>query len=196
MNKKILLFTSLILGCALLLGCNSRTDIEGTYIKVSKDDTVTYFIRESFDKEYYSVDELKQMIEEDAITFNSENKAEFIEVKKVQVVDRVTDVEILYHTTEAFALNNQITFFAGDPTEGGNLGLNLSRVFVNVDDQNDTMNRADLYAMEKVKILVTNVTEPVVLPGKVLYIAGENVELLNHNTVQNKENETYIAVYK
>lgn len=173
-----------------MTACGNTKGAEGSVIAVSKDGTVTDTIREPFDQDYYSQQELQDEVLKAVASYNSGMGNEAITVSKVQVDDGVTDVEMKYRSAEDYAAFNRETFFIGTPAQARRSGFDLNKVYTAVSDQSKTMGMAELFNTDGVLVLITNTTQTVVMSHRILYIS-DGVEVADHAKafrVQSDEN--------
>ena len=121
-----------------MTACGNTKGAEGSVIAVSKDGTVTDTIREPFDQDYYSQQELQDEVLKAVASYNSGMGNEAITVSKVQVDDGVTDVEMKYRSAEDYAAFNRETFFIGTPAQARLSGFDLNKVYTAVSDPSKT----------------------------------------------------------
>lgn len=110
-----------------MTACGNTKGAEGSVIAVSKDGTVTDTIREPFDQDYYSQQELQDEVLKAVASYNSGMGNEAITVSKVQVDDGVTDVEMKYRSAEDYAAFNRETFLSEPRHRRGCQALTLIR---------------------------------------------------------------------
>lgn len=176
--------------CAMT-ACGNTTDAEGSVITVSKDGTVTDTIRELFDQDYYSQQELQDEVLKAVASYNFRMGNEAVTVSKVEVKDGVTDVEMKYQSADDYAAFNGETFFVGTPAQARLAGFDLNKVYTAVSDPEKTMGMAELFNTDGVLVLITDTTQTVVMSHKILYIS-DGVEIMDHAKAfhaQNDEND-------
>ena len=174
-----------------MTACGNTTGAEGSVITVSRDGTVTDTIREPFDQDYYSQQELQDEVLKAVTSYNSRIGSEVITVSKVQVDGGVTDVEMKYQSAEDYAAFNRETFFIGTPAQARLSGFDLNKVYTAVADPSKTMGMAELFNTDGVLVLITDTTQTVVMSHKILY-ASDGVEVADHAKafrVQQDEND-------
>lgn len=188
------LFTGVLCAALAVCGmtaCGNTTGAEGSVITVSKDGTVTDTIREPFDQEYYSQQELQDEVLKAVASYNSRVGNEAVTVSKVQVDGSVTDVEMKYQSVEDYAAFNRETFFIGTPAQARLAGFDLNKVYSAVSDPSKTMGMAELFNTDGVLVLITDTTQTVVMSHKILY-TSDGVEVADHAKafrVQSDEND-------
>ena len=162
-----------------MTACGNTKGAEGSVIAVSKDGTVTDTIREPFDQDYYSQQELQDEVLKAVASYNSRMGNEAITVSKVQVDGGVTDVEMKYQSAEDYAAFNRETFFIGTPAQARLSGFDLNKVYTAVSDPSKTMGMAELFNTDGVLVLITDTTQTVVMSHRILYIS-DGVEIADH----------------
>ncbi len=173
-----------------MTACGNTTGVEGSVITVSKDGTVTDTIREPFDQDYYSQQELQDEVLKAVTSYNSRMGNEAVTVSKVQVDGGVTDVEMKYQSVEDYAAFNRETFFIGTPAQARLAGFDLNKVYSAVSDPSKTMGMTELFNTDGILVLITDTTQTVVMNYKILY-ASDGVEVADHAKafrVQSDEN--------
>lgn len=163
-----------------ITACGNTAGVEGSVITVSRDGTVTDTIREPFDQDYYSLQELQDEILKAVSSYNSRTGNEAVTVSKVQVESGVTDVEMIYQSAEDYAAFNRETFFLGTPAQARLEGFDLNKVYSAVSDPSRTMGMAELFNTDGVLVLITDTTQTVVMSHKILYIS-DGVEIMDHS---------------
>lgn len=167
-----------VLGAILMLtmvSCGSmKSGVDGTSVSLDKNGTVQSNIRESFEESYYDEDELLQMILTQAASYNRKAGSGSIAVEKVEVKDGVAEVQMTYAKAQDYASFNKMVFFAGNAKEADQEGYELNVVLSGVKNPQETVGKADILAMEDETLLITDITDPIKLDGKALYVS-ENV---------------------
>ena len=174
-----------------MTACGNTTGVEGSVITVSKDGTVTDTIREPFDQDYYSQQELQDEVLKAVTSYNSRMGNEAVTVSKVQVDGGVTDVEMKYQSVEDYAAFNRETFFIGTPAQARLAGFDLNKVYSAVSDPSKTMGMTELFNTDGILVLITDTTQTVVMNYKILY-ASDGVEVADHAKafrIQSDEND-------
>lgn len=158
-----------------MVSCGSmKSGVDGTSVSLDKNGTVQSNIRESFEESYYDEDELLQMILTQAASYNRKAGSGSIAVEKVEVKDGVAEVQMTYAKAQDYASFNKMVFFAGNAKEADQEGYELNVVLSGVKNPQETVGKADILAMEDETLLITDITDPIKLDGKALYVS-ENV---------------------
>ncbi len=165
---------------SVMVSCGSKSEeAEGTFISFGKDGSVQSRIVESFVPEnapenYYDEEELQQSILSQAASYNRNTGNGSITVEKVEIKDDMALVQMSYASAEDYASFNKAVLFVGEASKAEAEGYELNVVLSSIKDANETVGRADILAMKDVRLLITNVSDGIVLNGKALYVS-ENV---------------------
>ena len=106
---------------------------------VEKDGKVTSYLVNTFDKDFYNLDGLTQMVEEEAEEFNAahtEATENPMNVKTVQVLGDGAMVQVVqeFADTDSYAEYNEQDLFYGTRVEALAQGLTVNRELVNAAD--------------------------------------------------------------
>ncbi len=174
-----------------MTACGNAMGAEESVITVSRDGTVIDTIREPFDQDYYSQQELQDEILKAVASYNSRMGNEAVTVSKVQVDGGVADVEMKYQSVEDYAAFNRETFFIGTPAQARLAGFDLNKVYSAVSDPSKTMGMAELFNTDGILVLITDTAQTVELSHRILY-TSDGVEVADHAKafhVQSDEND-------
>lgn len=170
--SKIAAGICLAAGMMMLTACKDGQDGgESTSVTIQKDGTVLSHIEESFEQDYYDIEELQQAILMEAADYNKMAGEGKIDVEKISVDGGVATVRMIYQESADYAAFNKVSFFAG---AAGNApeGYDLNVVLSGVKDANETIGKSDILAMEDYKLLIMDVQEPVYLNGRAEYVSA------------------------
>lgn len=188
---QIKIIMCLLAVCLFFSACSGQAQKKGaTYVLLTRDGEVKSYISESFEQNYYDGEELQQVILSRVAAYNRMADAGSIAVDKVKVKGNRAIVEMTYRKPADYAEFNRNVFFAGTPKEAQEAGYQTNVVLSSVRDSLETIGQADILGMENVKLLITDVREPIRLSGKALYIGEQTAVLDNDKTVGYKEDGT------
>ncbi len=175
--------------CAVFTGCGEGTpdivDIEKSTVYLTKDGTVTAYLVEDFDKDYYDVAELEQMIQREIEDYTSQAHAgsEEVPVKLIDIcspadkdaasytgdgADTVT-VHMEYEDASVYGLYNDCSMFFGTVKEAKHAGYPILSDLQSVSGD-EMLGKDQAQAMGDKHILVLPKGVSVVVPYKVLYV--------------------------
>lgn len=177
--KKFILFILLSVSLCVLAGCadSPSTDDGKTNLIIGKDKVVTQRIREDFSENYYDAGELKNMILDEAASYNNKHVSGAVSVNKVNVSENnITNVEMVYMTANDYADFNGEMLFVGTGEEAVKEGCSLKQILTNTENSAETIAEAELKEMTNDTILIYGGEYAVFLPGKIKY-ASDNAFL-------------------
>ena len=107
----------------LFTGCASDRDPDRTTVEVGEDGTVTQFIVEDFDADYYDASEMKERIQAEMAAVPKEDGTVSLDACKVK--DKLAKVKLTYSSTKAFERFNHEILFFGSVKEAEAAGYHL-----------------------------------------------------------------------
>lgn len=200
LQKAILIGTS----CMLALGgCGSAkvpSTVDTTSIVVNGDGTVTSYVVDIFDKDYYSVDELQTMAAEEVAEYNDANatvdtaSAPAISLEKVELLEDTDKVMVLhqYNSVESYADFNDSVLFYGTIGQAMANGYDLDVDLIKVNGT-DVMDSATLKTNSQKNILITDENAFIYCPKKVAYVSHEAV-INEDGSVDTTQSDSYIYI--
>lgn len=163
-----------------LAGCGQTAKLPETVVNTSlvveKDGKVTSYLVNTFDKDFYTLDGLEEMVREEAEEFNTAHKdaeAEAMTVKSVQMLDDGAMVQVVqeFDNADSYAGYNEKDLFYGTRVEALAQGLSINLELVNAADgtpaDSDKLNKA----LEKNHLIITNASAYIYCPYPVLYVS-------------------------
>lgn len=181
MKKK---FFAAVLACTLvpvsLSGCGKAAKLPDTVVNTSlvvdKDGRVTSYLVDTFDKDFYSLDGLKEMVQSEADAFNiahtdaSENP---LVVKAVQSVGEGATVQVVeeFTDTKVYEEYTEKELFYGTRVEALADGISVNLDLVNAEDGTPADQEKLEKALEKNHLLITNASAYIYCPYQVLYVS-------------------------
>ena len=148
-----------------LTGCGQAAKLPETVVNTSlvveKDGKVTSYLVNTFDKDFYNLDGLTQMVEEEAEEFNAthtEATENPMNVKTVQVLGDGVMVQVVqeFADTDSYAEYNEQDLFYGTRVEALAQGLTVNRELVNAADGTPADSEKLDKALEKNHLIITN----------------------------------------
>ncbi len=135
MMKKTSALMAVVFAMGLCLTGCGKSEAEVSSVTIDKSGKITGVILEDFDKDYYSVDELEAMIEDEIKSYNAEYDSPRISLEETAKIEEgsFAKVAIDYESSDDYAYFNQITFFYGTIEEARAAGYGVSNSLV---DQN------------------------------------------------------------
>ena len=180
---KILGLAVLIMG--LLSGCEKFEPGE-TAISVDNKGQVVSYVKESFDKDYYSSEELEASIDQAILDYNTAGGTENVKKKKFEVKDQNAELTMSYASGEDYSKFNNVTLFTGDVLEAYQAGYGFDGKFQSVEKGQVTATDVtgnDILNSYNYGVVI--LTEPILVkvPGNIVY-ASDNVEITGKKTAR------------
>lgn len=152
------------------------TEVINTSLVVEKDGKVTSYLVNIFDKDFYTLDGLEEMVREEADEFNSthgDGSEDPMTVVSVQTLGDGATVQVVqdFDSADSYAAYNEQDLFYGTRVEALAQGISVDLGLVNASDGTpadaDKLNKA----MEKGHLIITNASAYIYCPYPVLYIS-------------------------
>ena len=172
-----------------LSGCGQTAklpeEVVNTSLVVEKDGKVISYLVNTFDKDFYSLDGLEEMVKNEAEEFNAahtDTPEEALTVKTVQALDDGAMVQVVqeFDSADSYAEYNDQDLFYGTRVEALAQGLTVNRELVNAADGTPADSEKLDKALEKNHLIITNASAYIYCPYPVLYISEGVVLSLIH----------------
>lgn len=165
-----MLFCGLVL-CMSFFGCGNESDKE-SILKIEKNGQITGILVEDFDKSYYDVDELEEMIRLEISEYNINAGEEKISLVSIEMADDKVKVKMQYDNYADYAAFNGISFYAGTVEDAVNRGIDLNHVMLEAGGDN-TISPEQIREFSGHHLVMWQGNMPVEVPGKILYHTEE-----------------------
>ena len=167
MQRKWMLI-GLFLAVLMLTGCTGKTSTAGSQIEVGRDGKITAALTESFDKEFYQLSELEDMLRTELSEYNTEAGSQRIELKSIEEKEGTCTLVLDYASWEDYAQYNQEPFFAGTVKEAGEAGVDLN-VLLMENGKDHTIGQSEITELEAYHLVAWNGSLTLHVPGKIRY---------------------------
>lgn len=174
--KKPAILLVLSLGC-LLCGCKAAQEADRETLEIKKNGSIVETVRESFEEDYYNIDELKSYIGSAVDTYNEDFTKAHITLGKCAVKGTIAEAVLTYESMEDYMGFNHMEIFVGDLDELADTSYHDS---VNLKDRKGTsVSLSHLIASgEDYKAAVLTQSCEVKVSGKIAYVS-DGVEWLS-----------------
>lgn len=155
----------------LLVGCNTpKLEDDQTNLILNKDQSVLYTIVEAFDEDYYKLDELEQMANDEIQEYNK--TADGAEASLMSLIQEEEKVVMKLQFTDASAFTGmiQLPLFVGTIDQALEEGYSLN-VTLHNPAGDKTVSEEEIKAMGKRHIAILQDNVLVQCFGKILYIS-------------------------
>lgn len=198
MKKRVLICFLLLILVLMLGGCQDPAKMDpSNNISVLRNGRIIYRIHEDFLEDYYSLDELKAMIIDEAAAYNIENGEDCIALSKLELLDGWVNVEMGFNSYRAFEDFGHGRLFVGSPGEALDAGYSLKFILTDVEDATCTISEPDIMALEGERLLISDSTETIYLPSKIHYASDNCIVSNDYRAVSIKPDEdgVFLIVY-
>lgn len=165
----------------MLAGCGSSFKPSVTSLYFQKDGKITQAIVESFEKEYYSLEEFRSMIQKEIDTYNQSFGEERISVESLEVKNDALYLLLDYKDADTYSQYNEAYCFTGTISEALDEGLPFNMVFKDQDYEEYTA--AEATEKKSSPVIVLKEEGVVQLERPVKYVSN-NVEIIDSHMVQ------------
>lgn len=167
----------------VLTGCSGNNrDIEASnLITIQKNGKIVETIADSFDKAYYSEEDLKEFVLEEISAYNRTKEKDSIQIDKLTVEDSEVMMKLIYKTSEDYQNFTEYTLFCGTIAEAYNAGYDLNVTLRSVKEE-DAVGRKELLEMGDKHIVIAEAMLDIKVPNAILYIS-DNVSLMDDKQV-------------
>lgn len=195
MRRMIRVGVLLVLTAAVLTGCGKSFSADTDTVYVQKKGAVKGANVATFDKEYYSQDELESFINDTVDTYVAKAGEGTVSVKEFAVADGVAHVYLDYADIEDYADFNGVDFYAGTVLDAQAEGYDIPNALTAVTDKDTT------WDAEGNKIVIIGQQTQVRVDGTILFVSS-NVNVADKNTadvtydILDEEAQPAYIVYK
>ena len=163
-----------------LSGCGQTAklpeEVVNTSLVVEKDGKVISYLVNTFDKEFYSLDGLEEMVKNEAEEFNAahtDTPEEALSVKTVQALGDGSMVQVVqeFDSADSYAEYNDQDLFYGTRVEALAQGNPVNKELVNAADGTPADPDKLEKTLEKGHLIITNASAYIYCPYPVLYIS-------------------------
>ncbi|MDO4261114.1 MAG: hypothetical protein Q4C82_03470 [Eubacteriales bacterium] len=179
--KKWISAVCILLTVLMTAGCSSSFDPSASSLYIKKDGTIVQAVVETFEKEYYSLDEFRSMVEKEVDTYNQRLGQDKIRVQSVELENDTLHLLLEYEDAETYSLYNEEYFFMGTVEEALDQGLSFDMIFRDKDYEEYTT--AEATEKKNNSVIAAKEESVIELQQAVKYVSS-NVEVLDDHTVQ------------
>jgi hypothetical protein len=170
-----------VLCILLFVGCSQKPEpgpITETTLVVASNGSITYYLVEDFDKDYYDVLELNRMAAEEVAAYNealghSTQEDPLVEVLSVEMVQDGSQKVVLQYAlrdAEAFTDFFGIQLFYGTIAQAGSRNLLLPEGIYDIEDTSHILYQTELSALSNWHVIITNGKGKVIPPKSPKYL--------------------------
>ena len=163
-----------------LSGCGQTAklpeEVVNTSLVVEKDGKVISYLVNTFDKDFYSLDGLEEMVKNEAEEFNAahaDTPEEALTVKTVQALGDGSMVQVVqeFDSADSYAEYNDQDLFYGTRVEALAEGISVDLGLVSAADGTPAEEQKLNKALDKNHMIITNASAYIYCPYPVLYLS-------------------------
>ncbi len=169
--KKLSLLLLIVL-VAFTSGCGAAADKNANAMEIKKDGSVTVTSVSSFDKKYYSADELKEEAQAEIKAYNEKAGEEKIKLRQCSAGQNTARIVIFYSSYKDYCSFNNSELYIGTLQSALDEGIADSGTSV-LDSDQDLRTTLGELARKKTTYGFIKVTEGLLVrtPGKIVYVS-------------------------
>ncbi len=126
------ILVSICLLFVFLTGCGEVQLQTGTNLQLDKDGGLTVTYIEEFPNDYYDVEELKALNQEEVNEYNAKHSVPVVEIIDTQTDGNTVTLTMYFNSVEDYGDMNGIVLFSGTVAQAEASGYDLHRVFTEV----------------------------------------------------------------
>lgn len=178
------MLAGMLLACAVgslgFAGCGGNEEPQWTTgLQIGKNGTVTSNIVEDFGKDFYTLETLQSMLNEE-INAHNETRPEAVSLQDLELSEENGGVLVTlwYASCADYEDFNGTELFYGTPREAEAAGYGLDMTYTDGEGNPVELGRDEILAIKNAKLLIIRQSAQVsrvTLPGKILYVSGGNV---------------------
>ena len=196
MKKGIIKNLAVLIMAALLVGCTKEPEIhtEESSITLKSDGSVSAVLMESFDKDYYSEQELVNMVNAEIADYNSTHGDGSIALGKHELKAGIMTLELQFKTCADYSEYMPGELFMGTVAEAQAAGYDFNRSLYKASSSENSIGKKDLLEMGSEKLIVLDGSSAVTVPGKIKYYS-QGMTAESGDTVRPENDGLYFIIY-
>lgn len=179
-----LLVTAVLMMTVMCAGCGkSEEGRNETTIIIEKKGGITHRIVESFDKDYYSEDELREDINKELEDYCRDKDEKSAKLNSLEIKEGIATAEIKFAGYEDYAAFNDVDFYYGTISDAISKEYPTDVTLKGRGEDDDTIGKYEFESMGDSMLVV--VSEPVVieLPKKIAYTTA-NIDIIDDDVAR------------
>lgn len=179
--KKWICIIGMLIPLLSIPGCGSSFEPSVSSLYVRESGALTYAVVESFEKDYYSLNEFQSMIEREVDTYNSSYSEPAITIEQVEVKDGTLYLLMDFADAEVYSRYSETYCFVGTIDDALEEGRSFDMAFKDINYEEYTT--AEVTDKKENHVVVLKEEGIVELEKAVKYVSN-NVEIISDHMVQ------------
>lgn len=185
MKKSMRLLLIAVLVLTSVTGCGSSLKVDENTVYVQKKGKITGAAVESFDKDYYNAEELKEYVEERVAAYTASHDDKSVQIDGFSVEEGTARLNIKYAGYEDYAEFNGVEMFVGTVPMAMVAGYDFEGTFLQAVDGElvAEATKEDVTADDEYKVVILSEKVNVKVDGTILYTSADYTSLTAKDTV-------------
>lgn len=195
-NKNLIAFI-LVFAFIFLMGCEAPVasfDYSGNIITINEDNSIDIVLKDSFDKDYYSENDLVNMVNSEINEFNASHFQDAIKLGSHSVNNGIISLEMIFAGTKMFNEYMPGILYTGNVAGAQLSGYDLNQTLKINSKDGGTIGKSEFVNLSD-KLIIVNGIYCIKVPGKITYYS-DGMNLINNNAVAPLNDGTYYVLYK
>lgn len=168
-------------------GCGQEQTVSEAGVTVEKDGTITSVLTDSFEKDFYDLEDLRDMIRLEASAYNQEKGGERIGLESLEMNGSNCVAVMKYQSFEDYAEYNEVPFFAGTVKEAEAAGIDTAVTWLQAGSGTVTEWK-EIETAQDYRLVVWYGDMPVAAPGKIRYYS-DNLTLVGAKKAEPEQSD-------
>lgn len=186
LRKTVLIASASVLltGCSIT-GRKAWTPRENAAISIDRKGKITEYLSDELDQPYYSFDELKSMLDQEAAAYNAEHGADRVTVKLAEQEENRVNLTLSYESGEDYAAFNNIEFYYGSMINAQLEGYLFDGFYKEIQDGvvvDEKVDGSEVFEDMADSVVIVRAPLEVQVPGDICFVSS-NAEVLRPDVV-------------
>lgn len=188
----------LVMGILMCSGCGTKLDADTNTLYVEGNGKIEELTVETFDKDYYDKDELKEYIRSEVDSYQKDGGTGNVKMKKYEVKDQTAKLLMEYDSADSYSAFNDTKLYSGTVLQAQADGYDFELDFFapgkedakkekasdteqTVGSVQEAVKTSEVLAEDDNKVVILQEDTAVLVKGEILYVS-EHVEVTGKNT--------------
>lgn len=190
MKRLFMIIPVFVLVLGMCTGCGKNYEAKKSTLFIESDGGVLSKDIEAFDTHEYSKESFRKYVNQRIDDYNKKMDSKAIKLKELEFNNDNAILTISYKSYKDYSKFNDIDLFVGSVSDAVAEGYSIDTNFVKIEDNKPVKKVSCNKVLENNsdKIVIIKANTRVNISGTIKYTSAKDVELVNDNTVDIKEN--------
>lgn len=190
MKRLFMIIPVFVLVLGMCTGCGKNYEAKKSTLFIESDGGVVSKDIEAFDTHEYSKESFRKYVNQRIDDYNKKMDSKAIKLKELEFNNDNAILTISYKSYKDYSKFNDIDLFVGSVSDAVAEGYSIDTNFVKIEDNKPVKKVSCNKVLENNsdKIVIIKANTRVNISGTIKYTSAKDVELVNDNTVDIKEN--------